>query len=452
VRTFLPLARVVVALVAVLLIATASAPAVAAPSGLTPIEPTYRVRLRSGPLGRVWHGSARVTFRNGGSEVLDRVYLRLWSNGVQGCDPVAIRVRGLRGGTPRALRQRCTTLAVDLDRPLAPGERGEVSFGLSIRVPELRDRFGWSPGLAFLGSALPALAVRDDRGWHLPPFVDLGESFYSVVGRYRVTFETPRGIRTPSTGRLVARRTVGGRTVVTSEARRVRDFEWAAGPLRRVVGRAAGTRIVVWYLPEAVDARRARSLLGHAERAMATFSEAFGLYPYPELDVVLSGHAWIGGMEYPQIVFSDPIPVVLRHELAHQWWYGLVGNDQFTEPWLDEAFATWSQRLPTRPRVGCEGFGWPSGSARMTNDMGYWREHPAQYFSVVYIGGACLLAQLAERFGLDRFLRILERYAARHRYGIARTSDFVHAIDRAAARHLPGFDTDAFWAAWRVGP
>jgi aminopeptidase N len=88
----------------------------------------------------------------------------------------------------------------------------------------------------------------------------------------------------------------------------------------------------------------------------------------------------------------------------------------------------------------------------MTNDMGYWREHPAQYFSVVYIGGACLLAQLAERFGLDRFLRILERYAARHRYGIARTSDFVHAIDRAAARHLPGFDTDAFWAAWRVGP
>jgi aminopeptidase N len=85
----------------------------------------------------------------------------------------------------------------------------------------------------------------------------------------------------------------------------------------------------------------------------------------------------------------------------------------------------------------------------MTNDMSYWREHPGEYGTVVYRGGGCMMAQLADGFGLSRFLRILERFADRHRYGIVRVVDLRRAIERAADRHWPGFPAD-FWSSWRV--
>ena len=81
--------------------------------------------------------------------------------------------------------------------------------------------------------------------------------------------------------------------------------------------------------------------------------------------------------------------------------------------------------------------------------MAYWNAHTNQYW-VIYDGGGCLLANLAHRFGTTRFVNILERYAADHWLGVARTTDFQAAIEAAAAKHLPGLDMDAYWATWRV--
>src|SRR5205085_810999 len=64
------------------------------------------------------------------------------------------------------------------------------------------------------------------------------------------------------------------------------------------------------------------------------------------------------GMEYPGIVFVEMTPgsaygrswahtaALLAHELAHQWFYGIVGNNQWREPWLDESFATFASGFP----------------------------------------------------------------------------------------------------------
>jgi hypothetical protein len=98
-------------------------------------------------------------------------------------------------------------------------------------------------GLALLGTALPTLAIHDDLGWHLDPFVDLGESFYSIVGDYQVTLNVPSTLRTPTTGVAVASQTAGARRITTYVAHHVRDFEWAAGRLATVHGRSGGTEV-----------------------------------------------------------------------------------------------------------------------------------------------------------------------------------------------------------------
>ena len=159
------------------------------------------------------------------------------------------------------------------------------------------------------------------------------------------------------------------------------------------------------YRAGAVTKVQAQRMLAAAQKSVSTFSASFGPYPYPELDVVLGAFPDFGGMEYPTIVFSEVDKWTVAHEVAHQWWYGLVGNDQYSEPWLDESLATWSEELAMPAWVQCSGYTFP-GVARLTNDMGYWGDHPAQY-DVVYDGGGCMLANLANRFGKDRLIEIL---------------------------------------------
>jgi hypothetical protein len=416
----------------------------------TPAEATYRIELRGNSDGTRWQGSQEVAFTNTGGIELRRVWFRSWANGVDGCDPLAISVSGLEGGQMGGLRIGCTAWAVTLTEPLAPGERTRVRFDLEIRVPTRNDRFGVWDGTALLGNALPILAVNDDDGWHLDPYVDVGESFYSEVGRYRAILDVRRALSTPATGRLVDLVTRGTREIRTYVAADVRDFAWATGRLDVVETRADGATVNVWYRPSFMTESRARLTARDAAASVEAFAAAFGPYPSAEVDVVTAAFTTFGGMEYPEIVFANPERRVLSHELAHQWWYGLVGNDEFTEPWLDESFATWSEFLPWSPLTGCDSYRWPSKTARITNDMAYWRDHPREY-GTVYGGGGCMLGDLADRFGLARFTELLAGYVERHRLGIATTAAFQRMVERAAERHLDGFDADAYWTTWRVG-
>jgi hypothetical protein len=444
-------ARRLLPLVLVALLLAPAAPAHADDPVRNPGDPSYRVRLSSGPTGRVWRGTERITFTNLDVAPLSSIYLRLWSNGVEGCRAHAIVVADVRGGTAGALDERCTVLPIELDQPVVAGGTATLSFRLTIDLPRRNDRFGFYRGLSLLGTALPTLAIHDDAGWHLPPFVDLGESFYSIVGDYEVTLDVPRGLDTPTTGVAVAEAGRPGRRITTYRADDARDFAWAAGRLAHVRARSGQTAIVVSYQPDGISRARARVALRHARDSLDTFSGAYGTFPYPEMDVVVTAFATFGGMEYPTIIFTNPDRLTVAHEIAHQWWYGIVGDDEYTEPWLDESFATWSQYLPFGGWTECpDGVDFPSDASRITNDMGYWRTHMDEYW-VVYGGGGCLLADLASRFGLDRFVEVLRGYAQGQWLDVARTQDFKDAIEAAAAADgLSDFDPDTYWPAWRV--
>jgi Peptidase family M1 domain len=415
-----------------------------------PGDPAYVTTLRTGGKGHTWVGTHAISFTNLDAAALDTIYLRTWSNGVLGCGAHSITVSSMEGGTvvdDTALD--CTEIEVMLDDPLAQGERTTLGMDLEIDVPARNDRFGHHNGLALMGTALPTLEVHDDQGWHHDPFIDLGESFYSIVGSYRVTLNTPEALDTPTSGVIESSTSPApGRRETTFVAEDVRDFAWAAGRLRRVVGSSGDTRVVISYQDDVISASRARTALRNAERSLDTFSAQFGTFPYPQMDVVLAAFTTFGGMEYPTIIFTNPDRFTVSHELAHQYWYGIVGDNEFAEPWLDESFASWSQYLPFGAWNNCSNQQ-ADLPADITNDMAYWNVHTNQYW-VIYDGGGCLLANLAHRFGTTRFVNILERYAADHWLGVTRTTDFKARIEAAAAKHLPGLDMNAYWAAWRV--
>ncbi|MEI2358951.1 M1 family aminopeptidase, partial [Mesobacillus zeae] len=89
-----------------------------------------------------------------------------------------------------------------------------------------------------------------------------------------------------------------------------------------------------------------------ASDALNYFEKNIGPYPSSQLDIVLDGL----GMEYPGIVTANSIynggkvkPDYLKnmivHEIAHQWFYGVISNDPFNDVWLDEGFSEFAAGL-----------------------------------------------------------------------------------------------------------
>ena len=210
-----------------------------------------------------------------------------------------------------------------------------------------------------------------------------------------------------------------------------------------------GVLVKVWW-PDEISKAQADSMFAVGKSAIDSHSAAYGAYPYREVDLVLGNFTRFGGMEYPQLVMSDPSPGVIVHELAHQWWFGLVGDDEYTEPWLDEAFASYATDVYYGQTSRCGPPSWPSDSARLTNSMGYWDQHVSEYFTVVYRIGSCALRELGWRLGLDVMASFVHDYAVEHTLGWSTTDAFKREA-QAVADGLPDpIRLRRFWKTYRI--
>jgi hypothetical protein len=413
----------------------------------TPATPSYTVSLTSNTSGTTWTGHESVTFTNAAADPLNEVYLRLWDNYHGSCPSTPITVTNVTGGTAGSLEVGCTALKITLPAPLTQGAQGSVGFDLSIVVPSGSDRFGHDGSYNFIGNALPVLAVHDGSGWHLDPYTNNGESFYSLASDFTVTLDHPTTLKVPATGTSVDHAGTSGRTVTVATASKVRDFAWAAGPFSVVSGTSPGGVAVNVYRVSNISSSSANSMLSVAKSALDAHSQRFGAYPYGEADVVLDNSFWFGGMEYPGFILDLVSSTALAHELAHQWWYGIVGDDEYNSPWLDESFADYATDLyQGNSGNGCwNSVSWSSSAERITNSMAYWDAHSSRYGTVVYAYGRCALHDLSRVLGTTAMTKLTHDYAASHWYGVSTTAEF-----KAAAQALTTTDLTSFWTQHRI--
>ncbi|MDQ1659615.1 MAG: hypothetical protein QOD41_4698 [Cryptosporangiaceae bacterium] len=412
----------------------------------TPANPAYTVKLTSDTSGFTWTGHQSVSFTNASPTALPEVYLRLWDNYHGSCPSTPITVTNVTGGTASALTVNCTALQITLPTPLGQGQSGTIGFDLSIVVPSGSDRFGHDGAYSFIGNALPVLAVRDAKGWHLDPYTNNGESFYSLASDFSVTLDHPTALAVPATGTSVDTPGTSGRTVTTATAAKVRDFAWAAGAFPKLTGTTAGGVTVNIYRVSSITAAQAQSMLSVATSALDQHSGRLGAYPYKEADVVLDNNFWFGGMEYPGFVLDLVSTTALAHELAHQWFYGIVGDDEYNDPWLDEGFTDYMTDLYN----GVTGSGcsitWASTAEKLTNSMAYWDAHSSRYSTVIYGYGKCTLHDLRRLIGDTAMTNLLKSYAQSHWYGVSTVADFKAAAQQAAGTT----SLTSFWAQHRV--
>ena len=340
-----------------------------------------------------------------------------------------------------------TLLKVSLDNKLEPGDKIEIFLGYDAKLPNVKERFGYGQRAMNFGNWYPILCVYDEDGWNLEPYYNLGDPFYSDVANYKVSIKTTKDMVVASSGNIVTENIKDGEKTYQIEGKLIRDFAWAASPEFKVKElKADDTLVKLYYLDE--KSTTVKNALKASVDSIKTFNKIFGRYPYGQYSVVMS--EFPSGMEYPTFVLisndyfnnasKDILEQVIVHETAHQWWYGLVGNNQVKEAWLDEALTTYSEVIYSKEVYGEESArdyyqsnisnGFEYGKRylgknqevnRHLKDFDGWND----YSILVYTKGAMFINQIKNNYGEENLYKILNRYFEENKFHNAATDDFI---------------------------
>jgi hypothetical protein len=365
------------------------------PGALSPRNANYSIDVALDHTSRTLTGRAVVTWRNitsiSTSELQFHLYYNAWKNlqstwlredllggaryeKVEEGDWGWIQVGSVRlltgDSTPIDLSSRRryispddgnpndqTVLQVPLPAPVQPGETIKVEVTWTSKVPRTFARTGTIGNYYFIAQWFPKLGVLEENGWNCHQFHTATE-FFSDYGVYDVRMKLPaRWVLGASGLEQSHADNADGTTTWVYRAEDVHDFAWTTSP--DFIERRARFEypplppVEMRLLLQPEHAAQANRHFEATRTTLRFYGEWFGAYPYPNITIV--DPAWqsgTGGMEYPTLFtagtrwlspsgVSDPEGVTV-HEAGHQFWYGIVGNNEFDHAWLDEGLNTYS--------------------------------------------------------------------------------------------------------------
>jgi hypothetical protein len=356
------------------------------------------------------------------------------------------RIDGLtQDGSTVDFRIEDTVMKVQLVQPIPPGGRSVFEMTFQSQIPLQTRRSGRDnrEGIDYsMTQWYPKVANYDDRGWHADLYV--GREFYAPFGTFDVRITLPAEYVIGSTGVLQNPDEIGHGYGLETEgavpgdtltwhfrAENVHDFAWAADPdyVHDVVEHN-GVNHHLLYEPDVAE--NWAYLRERLPAMIEIFSDISGRYPYPQVTVAQGGD---GGMEYPMITLitghRSPASLlgVTAHEIAHMWYYGVLGSNEADYAWLDEGFASYiAAEFQARVAGRARGSHFSShtnvlwshdrGLYEQMNTPSDWFRTNNAYSVAAYSAGAMLVDMLGYVISdslRDRFLiEYFERFKFRH--------------------------------------
>lgn len=360
------------------------------------------------------------------------------------------------------LSENKNVVRVNLLETLFPTESVCINFDYVVSLANINHRLGYGENAINFGGFFPIACVYENE-FVENDFTCNGDPFYSEVSDFEVKITYPNDFVLASTGVQTK-----CEDYTLCKAENVRDFCFVLSKNFDVLSKEIdGVKVKYFYY----DDKNAEKHLETSVKALSVFSEMFGEYPYKQLSVVKTGFCF-GGMEYPNLVMiSDEVDddfydYVIVHEIAHQWWYGMVGNNEFSESFLDESLTEYSTLLffEKEKDYGLEYdilvnnaietyknfvkiYSKIQGKVdeSMDRNLSQFATEP-EYVNCVYTKGVIMYDSLRQTLGDKTFFKCLRNYFEEYKFDVSSKADFIASFSKSSRRKL-----NKFFDSWLDG-
>ncbi len=385
------------------------------------------------------NGTEEIQYTNTEDVELNEVQFRLFPNILGGEMKVFnLTVDGQPTSPSYGLKD--SLMIVPLSPSLKPTQSVVLKMNYAVTVPQTVElNYGvlaYFDDVLALAHSYPMIAVYDDEGWNaeIPP--QDGDVTYADASFYLVQVHAPKDLTLVTTGSKVSLDEDGQAQVVTVASGPARDFYLVASPIFEKISQTFGEVTINSYaLKQGKDG--SQFALEVALKAVEDYSRRYAPYPYTELDFVATPNLALG-IEYPGMIAitsriydanNDYMEATVAHEVGHQWFYNLVGDDQLDDPWLDESltqFATLQYFADEYGSGGENGFrsSLEGRWQRVNNEkipigLPVAAYHGAEYSAIIYGRGPLFFVALRKEMGTEAFDAFLKEYAVSLSWKIA---------------------------------
>lgn len=371
-----------------------------------------------------------------------------------------------------------TILKVNLGSWLKPNDKTELVMDFEVDIPHALGRFGWHKDITTLARWYPILSVLDEEGWHNYPFYIYHQPYFSQAAYYQVNLTLAKEAVVAASGVIKgeAANNDGTKILKLETEFPVRDFGLSISPDFNVYSLKEGkVKINSYYLTG--SQARAKEAAQSAASLMRFYSDKFGEYPYSEFNIAPSFLAY-GGCQSSGLIFIDTraykLPGFLKrhfdfliaHETGHQWFYNLIGSDEYKEMFLDEGMNSYwiLQYLENKYGPAAKVMLVPKFLKWLIPDFSFRDaflnryvylakngldgpvigelssfQEPSSIFALTYGKGAGVIEMLSNLIGREKFMRIMRRYSEEFRFKNLKLNDFVRICNEESGRDLSWF-------------
>jgi hypothetical protein len=452
--------------------------AAALPAGMTVYDIVVTFPEDAGD--RTLKGSQEITYTNTTGEVLNALPFRLYANSADPENNAVTIDQVVVGGAEVSVELTVdnSVAMVALPAPLAPGEEVQISMDFTTHVPQDEKlhygifNHASDPGAWSLAHWYPVVAGRDrETGWMLEPTSEYGDPVFTETGLYTVTVTAPEKLTFITSGVEIASDLDGDMATRTFNAWPSRDFVmFADSDMESTAREVDGTTVTSWYEPGHGEAGEAA--LTWSGQALGLFNDLLGEYPYRQLQLSEIEIYNAAGVEFPQLIalsrgyyqtqprLQSPgyFEFTVAHEVVHEWFYNLVGNNQYAHAFIDEGLTNYLSA-----RVYFEEFYGEQEADQVVRDflVRPFRnavisgvdpvvdfptdEFPSQqsYVVAAYSKGALGFAAIHEAIGDSAFFDALQVYVQDFRFRVATPEDLLVVFE--AVSDVP---IEPIWNYW----
>lgn len=342
-------------------------------------------------------------------------------------------------------------LDIPLSAFLAPNETVEINiqYSLILLFAEQEDPsisrpriYGYTSRQINLTNWYPFVVPNINGEWILHEPWYYGEHLVYDAADYEVNlkFTDPASAPIVASSGVPEQQTDSTKYTITSARTFAlsasRDFQTSTTQFGDVI-------LTSYYFP--FNEAGGQAALQASNEAMQIFSQRYGSYPHKSLAIVMGD--FNDGMEYSAFYYlskdfynlydgtpANYLTFVAVHETAHQWWFEQIASDQALQPWIDEALATYSEKIYYESiHPDLVSWWWtyridfykPEGFVDIPVYEG---EGFRPYTNAVYFQGAHFLEKVRLRIGDEAFFAFIQDYINQGRGKIITANDFFRIL------------------------